>query len=184
MNFITPLLFVFYLQVMPPPPPTMHGGGDYWAGNTNQDSGGDAVNYSWGNGDLISAIFGNDGGSFTYFDFGCFCFRTIDFETVGYNGALSIIEAIDQGYITALTGTEWNTLLAFSGGNTRVRGCQVARAKGRPSANSAIDNYCGNVPEAPIPKELFFLSILSFLFIYCYHNREEFSNLTLFKKSS
>ncbi len=157
----------------------MHEGGDYWAGQTNRDSDGNIVNSNWRVRNLFYAIGGNDQ-SRIYFDFSCFCIRNDG--AVGYNDASSIIEAIDVGYITALRVDEWFALLALAGGS-RVRGCQVARAKGRPNANDAIDSFCSNVPEVSMPKENLILSILSFLLLYYYRNREEFSNFFRLKAS-
>jgi hypothetical protein len=165
MNFITPLLFVFYLQVMPPPPPpTMHGGGDYWAGNTNQNSDGDTVDQDWGYFDLLLQLI------LPQFDFG-----------VGYTDIGSLLNAIENGFVTNLSQGEWSLVINFAAGiGDEERACDLARESGTNGTNAANNN--NNCPdEVPLPNELLFICIVSFLIILYYHNRKELLNHLLSK---
>ncbi len=168
MNFLTPLLFVFYLQIMPPPP-TMYGGGDYWAGNTyDAPTGGSVVSAGWDSGDLFWSLIGFDG---------LFGFT----QAIGYSGINNILDAIEDGFIRDVTTAEWNTIFNFAGGSFD-RACEVAINYGSNGAEVAENRGC--IPEAPLPQKLLLISIFSFLFIYSYYNREELSNFSFFKKPS
>ena len=162
MNFITPLLFVFYLQVMPPPP-TVVGGGDYWAGNTNINSTGNSVNLNWNSAELGSAIQGVN----TY-------------KIGGYSGIEQVVTAIEEGWMTNLVYDEWFTLLQWtvtlSGytGSIHLRACVEARNSNVPNVDSLADQY--QCPaNAPIPEELRFLTVFSFLGIYYFCSLKKFS---------
>jgi hypothetical protein len=174
MNFITPLLFVFYLQVMPPPPPTTHGGGDLQAGYTNNIL---AAPGFWNSADLTTVL---NGGKDFYLD-GTYD-RAIDYYELGDGGYSSVKKGIQSNYYLFLSQSEWEAFINYASLpliNDKSDACSLALEKGRGRGRRAYNNLC-----LPLPKELLFLSILSFLFIYYYHNRKEFSKLTLFKKSS
>ena len=159
MNFITPLLFVFYFQVMPPPP-TMYGGGDYWAGNTNQNSAGNSVDLNWTFLELQFALMGvNTAG------------------IGGYGNIYQVVTAIEQGWMTDLDYTEWYYVFIYAGNTGSAslteRACYAARNSNSDGQNAADDFSCpANVP---ISKELLFLIIFSFLGVYCFFKRDEFS---------
>jgi hypothetical protein len=174
MNFITPLLFVFYLQVMPPPPPpTIHGGGDYWAGNTYDSDATDAdiISEDWNGFALGNALFGIDGGRGF--------FRT---QRIRINGFNNVITAIENNVIRDLDTGDWVAVLGAGIVFDFERACNVAYSKGGEIGAEVADDFGCEPPEAPLPKELIFLSILSFLLIYSYHNREEFSKFNFKKK--
>ncbi len=155
MNIFTPILFVFYLQVMPPPPPpTMHGGGDYWAGQTNRLFGSPVF---WDNDDLKDAL------------------RNVNPISLPGNrfaiGYFTIKLYIQLGRLSELDDNEWDTFIdAAILNNDKDDACALAEEDGYSS------DLC-----LPLPKELLILSVLSFLLIYYYQNREEFLKLTFFK---
>jgi hypothetical protein len=182
MNFITPLLFVFYLQVMPPPPPTMHGGGDLQAGFSTSDSNGNSTfnnntflpdflyfffiylpNNSWDLNDLNQALNGGQA------------------LPGGFSGYEDIVLGISQNYLTALEVAEWNALInyAVAFGKDIDQICNLAR-QDDPNGVTAAETSCPD--EVPIPSELILFNILSFLLFCYYFKREEFSNLNFFKK--
>jgi hypothetical protein len=159
MNFITPLLFVFYLQVMPPPPPpTMHGGGDYWAGNTNTSINGNSTDLDWGYFDLLFGVFD--------FSFGRDAIG-------GYGGIEEVVDAIENGWMTDLTYLEWTIVLQFSVTTSEdlfIRACNEARSSDS-NGETAANAY--NCPvNASITDELLYIGFLSLIFISFFHYRE------------
>ena len=151
MNFLTPLLFVFYLQVMPPPP-TVVGGGDYWAGDT-VDENNVVIIPGWTTTDLAINLDGHVLAGYTY---------------TGYLGLNNILDAIEGGFLINLTLTDWSAIFdraPFWGNIDNFnKACRVAFGYGGPGETMALQRGC--VPEAPLPKKLVFLIIFSFLGIY------------------
>ena len=151
-----------------PPPPAMHGGGDHWAGDTfDSASGGNITSGGWNSTDLFFSLINLDG------LFGLT-------QEIGYSGFNSVLDAIEAGFIRNISTGEWGTIFNRAFTDTRFqRACEVAIAYGSNGAVVAEDRGC--IPAAPIPSELIFLGLLSFLIIYSYHNRGEFLNLNILK---
>jgi hypothetical protein len=147
-----------------PPPPTMHGGGDYWAGNT-LNSEGDVIFGNWWVGELGIALWG---------------LNLPGFE-IGYVGFDDVLNAIEDGYIVDLSFAEWFTIFVNANNPDKLEtACRVAFKKGNEQVKEyALSRGCS--PQVPIPKELLFLSILSFLLVFYFHNREELSSPRLSK---
>jgi hypothetical protein len=187
MSFITPLLFVFYLQVMPPPPPTINGGASLWSGYTNN---GDGTVTEWNRRNLNKAIRSEDGADYIDDD----DITTIIGTAIGYNGLSNILTAIEAGLLYGLTEDEWRTLINRSRGDDDLgfgnrtffeKACRLARtrggAAGEAAANRTKSYTCPD--EVPIPSELISLSVLSFLIIYYLYSREDYSNFGQIKHS-
>ncbi len=103
----------------------------------------------------------------------------------GWQGYDNIVTAIESGFLERLTVSDWNTLINYiASDEVKLNAiCSLAR-EDIPNGEFAANNNTNCPDEVPVPSELFFLSILSFLFIYYYHNREEFSIFRFFKKSN
>lgn len=162
MSFISSILFVFYLQITPPPPPTMLGGGDYWSGTTVDEDNLNNEIIDWTFDDLAFSLLRFDG------QFGR--------KSIGYNGFNRVLDAIEDGFIIKLDINEWNVIFNNAFNRRRFnKACRVASKKGGVAKDVAIQRGCP--PEAPLPKRLVFLIMVSFLFITFFHNRNNISNL-------
>jgi hypothetical protein len=168
MSFISSFFFVFYLQVMPPPPPTIYGGGDYWAGRTNTRKNGKPAELNWTSGELGAAIQGRD-----------------SFKIGGYKGTNQVVTAIERGWLTDLDYWDWFTLLintiTRNGPNSSVHLRACVQARNSDVAN--IDQLATSFrcpANAPIPVELTFLTIFSFLVILLFYSKETLNYKELF----
>ncbi len=175
MNFITPLLFVLYLQVMPPPPPTMNGGGDYWSGYTI--SNGDTIN-TWDRYNLNKSLNGLDGQGYTDKNG-----DPVAGVFLGANGVDEVLNKIQLGTLVLTKKGEWLTLLARSnpqdpkglGSRTRFnRACGYARTIGENSGGNEAADIRGCSDNISIPSELLSLCVLSFIVTCFYFRREAF----------
>jgi hypothetical protein len=170
MNIFTPILFVFYLQVMPPPPPpTMHGGGDYWSGTTRFT---DGKPFTW-KPYLLSYVLEPKWSTKN---------RLKGIDAIGgFENIREIVFAIENKMIYGLNEWEWRLVLEYSQPDSHLnaRACAEAR-KINFLKPWLFTKFCSS-PSAPLPKELIFFSVLSFLLIFYFHNRKEFSNPRLSK---
>ena len=169
MNLITPLLFVFYLQVVPPPP-TMYGGEDFQAGYTvfdtdlNRRNFAESTNFfgfildfltnNWSSGELLQALSGS---------------APLPGGWVGYE---NIFGAIQNDFLNRLTNADWNTLIDFAAGNGKDvnASCDLATDKG--SSVGSTNPNC--IETVPLPKELLFSILFSFLTIYYFQGLAKF----------
>jgi hypothetical protein len=138
----------------------MNGEADYWAGNTNTRRNGNSADLDWDLGDLFLAINGVRIGR-----------RALG----GYRNINQIVNAIENGWITDLTFDEWLLVLQYSVTSSPSlfeRACDEARSAGGVGEQAAGFYNCP--VNAPVPKELLYLGILSFLIIFYHYNRKGF----------
>lgn len=183
MSFVTPILFVFYLQVMPPPP-TMNGGASLWSGYTVDNSGN--IITTWNRRNLNKALKGENGDPYRVpSGTGPFVPGT----DIGYNGLVEVLNAVESRHLVLTDVSEWGTLINRSKPNsvgnlgTFIRACGLAENPsigGSIGADAAIDRGCVGLP---LPKGLSFFSVLSFLIIYYLYSREDYSNFGQIKHS-
>jgi hypothetical protein len=138
----------------------MNGEADYWAGNTNTRRNGNSADLDWDLDDLFLAINGVRIGR-----------RALG----GYRNINQIVNAIENGWITDLTFDEWLLVLQYSVTSSPSlfeRACGEARSAGGVGEQAAGFYNCP--VNAPVPKELLYLGILSFLIIFYHYNRKGF----------
>ncbi len=158
----------------------MQGGASLWSGNT-RNSNGDIIVENWNRRNLNKALNGLDGDD--YFVGG----TRVPGVTIGYNGVVNILNAIEWGLLTDLRANEWRTVINRAedvSNELELRACSLARGIiGGESGNQGADD-AGCPDEVPIPSELLFLSLLSLLIICFFYSREDYISFAQIKQLS